>query len=163
MKKVLVIGCPGSGKSTFARRLHGLTELPLYYLDMVFHKEDRTTLSREEFDKKLSEILSRDLWIIDGNYLRTMETRLEKADTVFFLDYPTQTCLEGIKERVGHKREDMPWVEKELDEEFAQFVTEFSIKSRPKILELLNRFENKNIYVFKNREESELYLQDFKK
>lgn len=53
MKKVLVFGCPGAGKSTFARKLSEKTGLPLYYLDMIWHKTDRTTVSTEEFDTTL--------------------------------------------------------------------------------------------------------------
>ena len=81
MKKIVVIGCPGAGKSTFARRLKEMTGLPLYYLDQIWHKADRTTVSKEEFDAKLREIIQQDSWIIDGNYLRTMECRLDACDT----------------------------------------------------------------------------------
>lgn len=67
MKKVLVIGCPGAGKSTFAHKLSEKTGLPLCYLDMIWHKADRTTISAEEFDTTLSEIMNKDQWILDGN------------------------------------------------------------------------------------------------
>ena len=76
MKRVIVIGCSGSGKSTFSRKLQEKTGLPLHYLDMIFHKPDKTTLSREEFDRLLMQILREDEWIIDGNYQRTMALRL---------------------------------------------------------------------------------------
>ena len=76
MQKVIVIGCPGAGKSTFARRLRDITKLPLYYLDMLWHKPDRTNISREEFDARLTEILGSGTWIIDGNDQRTLEVRL---------------------------------------------------------------------------------------
>ena len=55
--KIMIIGSPGSGKSTFARKLRDKTGLPLFYLDMIKHKPDRTTISSEEFDKKLKEII----------------------------------------------------------------------------------------------------------
>lgn len=73
MLRAMVIGCPGAGKSTFARKLRDITGLPLYYLDMLWHKPDKTNISREEFDRKLSVILEKDKWIIDGNYQRTLE------------------------------------------------------------------------------------------
>ena len=111
MERILIIGCPGAGKSTFARRLRNLTGLPLYYLDRIFHRADRTTVTQEEFDAALQQILKTDRWIIDGNYLRTLEMRLKECDTVFFLDYPQELCLEGAASRVGTVREDMPWVE----------------------------------------------------
>ena len=84
MQKVLVIGCSGAGKSTFARRLRDITGLPLYYLDRLWHKADRTHITREEFDRVLAEWLARPAWIIDGDYSRTLPQRLEACDTVFF-------------------------------------------------------------------------------
>ena len=118
MKKVIVIGCPGAGKSTFARKLRDKTGLPLYYLDMLWHKPDRTNVTREQFDTALSNIMENDEWIIDGNYIRTLEMRIRACDTVFFLDFPVDVCLSGAKERIGKKREDMPWIEDKFDEEF---------------------------------------------
>ena len=63
MKKVIIIGCPGSGKSTFSRKLNNITGLPLFYLDMIFHKPDKTIYSQQEFDEKLSHIMELDEWI----------------------------------------------------------------------------------------------------
>lgn len=158
MKKIIVIGCPGAGKSTFARRLKEMTGLPLYYLDQIWHKTDRTTVSKEEFDAKLKEIIQQDSWIIDGNYLRTMECRLDACDTVFFLDYPLEICLEGAKARIGTVREDMPWVETEFDEEFRQWILDFPKDQIPVIYELLKKYETeKEIIVFKSRDEAEKF------
>ena len=107
MKKVLVIGCPGSGKSTFARRLRDRTGLPLYPLDLLWHRPDKTTVSEAEFDAALAEILRKDRWIIDGNFSRTLERRLAECDTVFLFDLPLADCIAGVETRIGTKREDM--------------------------------------------------------
>ncbi len=104
MKKVIVIGSPGAGKSTFSRKLQNITGLPLFYLDMIYHRADKTTCSAEEFDEKLKGILERDQWIIDGNYARTLPLRLKQCDTVFWLDYPLEVCLQGIESRFGKPR-----------------------------------------------------------
>lgn len=158
-RKIIVIGCPGAGKSTFARNLRDLTGLPLFYLDMLWHKADRTTVSKEQFDGSLDRIMSGDEWIIDGNYIRTLETRLEHCDAVFFLDYPLETCLEGARNRVGSVREDMPWVEQELDPEFRQWIEDFPCEQRPRIYELLERYENRrNITIFHSRREADAWL-----
>ncbi len=163
MNKAIIIGCPGAGKSTFSRSLRDVTGLPLYYLDMLYHKPDRTTVLREVFDAKLGEILARDRWIIDGNYQRTLERRLIACDTVFLLDYPTEVCLEGARERVGRVREEMPWVESELDPEFRQAILDFSINQLPKIYELLDKHgKSKQIIIFKSRQESQKYLDSLK-
>ena len=60
-RKIIVIGSPGAGKSTFARRLRDMTGLPLHYLDLLWHKPDRTNVSRDEFEAKLEEIFLTDL------------------------------------------------------------------------------------------------------
>ena len=160
MKKVLVIGCPGAGKSTFARELRDLTGLPLYYLDMIWHKPDGTNVSREYFDNKLTDILKKDLWIIDGNYLRTLEIRLKACDTVFFLDYPLELCIKSIKSRIGKPREDLPWVETGYDEEFKQEVLNFPKEQLPKIYDLLGKYiENREIVIFRSRTEASDYLR----
>ena len=101
MQKVIVIGSPGAGKSTFARQLRAVTNLPLYYLDMIWHKSDGTNISLAEFDKQLDKILQSDRWIIDGNYQRTLAMRLCVCDTVFLLDYSLRVCLEGAESRIG--------------------------------------------------------------
>ena len=87
-RKIMVIGCPGSGKSTLSRELRDITGLPLFHLDNIWWKPDRSHISREEFDRKLDEILLTDRWILDGDYSRTYETRFRACDTVIFWIIP---------------------------------------------------------------------------
>lgn len=164
MKKVIVIGCPGAGKSSFARKLRDASGIPLYYLDMIWHRPDRTNVSREEFDLRLREILQKDRWIIDGNYLRTLEMRLQECDTVFLLDYPVEVCLEGARSRIGKTREDMPWIETEFDEEFRQWILDFEKKQRPQIYALLEKYkEGRDIFIFRSREEGKAAMRQMMK
>ncbi len=159
MEKIIIIGCSGSGKSTFARKLSAKTNIPLYYLDMIWHKPDKTTLTEREFDEQLSALLNQDTWIIDGNYQRTLEMRLKKCDTVFLLDIPTHICLEGAKSRIGKQRVDLPWLETEFEEDFQQWIYQYPNKSLPKIMELLDKYKNdKQIIIFKSRDEAENFL-----
>lgn len=161
-RKIMVIGCPGSGKSRFSRLLAERIGLPLYHLDMIYWKSDRTTVPREEFKQRLSEILSKDCWLIDGNYGSTMEMRLSECDTVFFFDYPTELCISGIKERFGKPRPDMPWTETEEDPEFIEFISNFNKESRPKILALFEKYPTKKVVTFRSREETDQYLKSTK-
>ena len=158
--RIAVIGCPGSGKSTFARRLRDLTGLPLYHLDAIYWKPDRTTLPREEFYPLMQEIIARDKWIIDGNYQSTMDWRVEACDAVVFLDYATEVCVEGVRRRKGQLRSDMPWIETETDEEFLDYVRRFREEQRPAGLDLLQKHPQKAIFTFTTRTEAETFLEN---
>lgn len=158
LQKVLVIGCPGSGKSTFSRALRERTALPLHHLDLLHHRPDRSILPREDFDRALEGILASPRWIIDGNYLRTLPRRLECCDTVFWLDYPTEVCLRGVRARFGTPRPDMPWVEVEEDAEFMDFIRAFRQDSRPLIQAELARHPEKRLRIFTCREEADAFL-----
>ena len=160
MKKVIVVGCPGSGKSTFARKLQEKTGLPLYYLDMIGDKPDKTTLTKEEFDEKLHELIARDEWIIDGNYSRTLEPRLQACDTAFVLDLPLEVCLAGAQARVGTKRIDMPWEETELSQEFLNYILSFSQQQLPRLLQLAQQYSSqKQVVFFRSRQECDDFLK----
>lgn len=162
MKKIIVIGCPGSGKSTFSRELNRITHIPLYYLDMMYWNSDRTTVEKAVFIERLADAINKDEWIIDGNYGSTMEPRMQACDTVIFLDYPLDVCLDGIRGRIGKERPDMPWVEYEEDQEFTEFVKSYNYQSRPKVMELLAKYSNKEVHIFKSRNEADEFLNIIK-
>ena len=158
MKKIIVIGCPGSGKSTLSLQLQRLTGIPLYHLDMMYWNADKTTVEKSVFLSRLDEVMGNDKWIIDGNYISTMEQRISASDTVIFLDYPTELCLDGVRSRRGKARLDMPWIESEEDAEFIEFIKSYSKNVRPKVLELFQKYSDKSIFIFKNRGEADEFL-----
>ena len=159
MKKAIVIGCPGSGKTTFSEKLRDKTKLPLFYLDAIWHKPDRTHISREEYDERLSEILALDAWIIDGNYSRTIESRMSACDTVFLFDLPGEVCLEGAVSRLGKKRYDMPWIDTELDPRLKSEIECFGDKNLPDIYALIDKYgAGREVIIFKSRQQADEYL-----
>ena len=161
MNKIIIIGCPGSGKTTFAEKLKSSTGLPLYYLDSIWHRPDKTHISREEFDSRINDIFTEEKWIIDGNYKRTIELRIKECDTVFLFDLPVETCLKGATERIGKGRYDLPWLETELDPEFKLFIEEFPEKTLPYIYELLEKYKaQKHIIIFKSRKEADNFIKE---
>ena len=162
MKRIIVIGCPGSGKSTFSRALNEKTGISLYHLDMMYWNPDKTTVEKTVFLERLEEVLGKDEWIIDGNYASTMEIRLRMCDTVIFLDYSVDVCLDGIRQRRGKVRTDMPWVEYGEDAEFMDFVKSFVKNQRPNILQLIEKYDGKNVITFKSREEAVEFLNELK-
>lgn len=158
--RIIILGAPGSGKSTFASALQEKTGLPLYHLDNVWWKADRTHISREEFDRRLREILQGERWIIDGNYRRTYEPRFAACDTVIFLDYSEEVCMRGITERIGKSRKDMPWIETELDPELVEMVKNYCVENRPEVYRLIEKYAEKRAVIFETREQSEQWLAD---
>lgn len=163
MENVLVVGSPGSGKSTFSRALAQEAGLPLIYLDQLFWNGDKTTVSQEEFDRRLGEAMEgSSRWVMDGNYSRTLARRLERCDRVFFLDYPADLCLESVRARRGKARPDIPWVETEEDPEFMEYIREFPQKQRPGLLALRKAFPQKRWTVFRKRSQAAAYLRGFR-
>ena len=158
MNRILILGSPGAGKSTFAKELAKRTGIPLHHLDLIWFHDNGDMESRAIFDKKLQEILETERWIIDGYYPRTLEHRLKCADTVFFFDLPEEVCLEGAKQRLGAKRDDNPVYETELNDSLRERILTFRIFNTPYIEDLLDNFEGK-IIRFHSREEIENWLR----
>lgn len=158
MKKIIVIGSPGAGKSCFSRELSSLTSIGLFHIDNLYWHEDRTHITHEELVCRLNEIMSEEAWIIDGNYISTMELRIKEADTIFYLDYPTEICVEGIRSRVGKKRDDIPWTENELDSDFLNFVKAFAAETKPQIENLLDKYNYKTLYRFSCRDDMDKFM-----
>ncbi len=162
MQKIVVLGCSGSGKSTFSIQLHNITRLPLYHLDNIWWKPDRTHILRDEFDIMLDDLVNRDSWIIDGDYSRTYEKRIAACDTVFFLDYGEEVCMQGIINRVGKERRDIPWTENKLNPELVKLVKDYETVNKPVLIELLHKYSDKNIIIIHSREEANDLIQKWR-
>lgn len=164
MKRVIIIGCGGSGKSTLSRALSEKTNLPVVHLDKLFWREGWVNIPREEFNVLLREELKKDKWIIDGNYDRTIKERLNRCDTVIYLDYPRRTCLFGIIKRFitnyGKVRPDMTdGCPEKIDLEFIKWIWNFNKEHRDKFYKILKEEKDKKIYIFKNRKECDEFLR----
>ena len=168
MKKIVVLGCGGSGKSTFSKKLGVLMDIPIYHLDTFYWKPGWEALSQVEFDKILNELVIKDHWITDGNFIRTIDIRIEAADTVIFFDMPRYLCMYRIVKRrfmyIGKSRPDITEGCKEkLDFEFVNWVWNFNKDVRPKIIEKLKEYsKEKDIIVFSSKIEVAKYLKGIK-
>lgn len=166
MKKIVILGSPGSGKSTFAKLLHDKTSLPLIHLDYYYHQSKYNYLSdREAWIKRVTKLIDGKRWIIDGNYQSTIPLRCEAADTIILFDLPRRVCLYRVLKRRIHfrnkQREDMPseWVEK-ADRLFIKFVLDFNKNQLPPILEQLIKNSDKEVIVFKKSSDAEKFLKE---
>ena len=169
MNRIIIIGGNGSGKSTFAKKLHTLTGLPLVHLDRLLWHGTWQTRTREEFDVLLQAELEKDRWIIDGNYNRTIPYRLSYCDTVFYFDFSTLRCLWGVTKRVltnyGKSRDDMGgYCPERFDRSFYKSILGFNKANRKRYHALLEeaKKEGKTVVVFHNRRQVCRYLNALK-
>ena len=164
MERIMIIGCGGAGKSTLARQLGEKLNLPVVHLDQIWWAPGNWQhISREEFDAQMMAEMEKTRWILDGNFNRTIERRLEKCDTVIYLDMPRIVCLKNWIGRVvknwGYARPDMaPGCGEWFDPEMARWIRRFNRDNRRRYYELLNNLENKQVYILKNRQAVKAFL-----
>jgi adenylate kinase family enzyme len=165
MKRVAVVGAPGTGKSTLARYLADALNLPVIHLDFYHHQKTYDYPNNKEmWIDTVRELIAQDTWIIDGNYGSTFKERFERADLIIFLDYPRSLYLHGIlKRRFQYRnksRVDMPsdWKEKN-DIVFIKYVWHFRTRERHKITNALEGHYNKKVKIFLSRKDAADYIK----
>jgi adenylate kinase family enzyme len=163
----MIIGCGGSGKSTLARKLGEKMNIPVIHLDKLFWRSGWKSVSKEEFYDLLHNEVIKDTWIIDGNFNRTLQDRLNKCDTVIYLDFSRVTCLLGAIKRVisnyGKTRPDMGEnCPEKFDLEFLKWIWNFNKIHRNKYYEMLKNAKDKNVIVLHKRSEEKKFLANHK-
>jgi adenylate kinase family enzyme len=144
MKRVMIVGQPGAGKSTFARALGERTGLPVVHIDLIHWKPGWVERGRDEKTRLCNEVQARDEWIFEGGHSVTWPDRLERCDTLIWLDFPlllrTWRVFKRLVKDYGRSRIDLPEnCPEQFDLEFYRFIWRTRKKSRQRILSL---FEN---------------------
>jgi adenylate kinase family enzyme len=166
MKKVLVIGSGGAGKSTFARRLGGILDIEVIHLDSLYWSRGWVEMPKAEWKKVVERIITGGSWIIDGNYSGTLALRYEACDAVVFLDIARVTCLwRVIKRAVKYRNMSRPDMAEgcpeKLDLNFIAWVWSYKKRTRPKIVKLLEgNPHNKEIIWLRSEAEKERFLAE---
>jgi adenylate kinase family enzyme len=142
VRRVVIIGCAGAGKSTFARTLARRTNLPLIHLDREFWRPGWVKTPRGEWRGKVIELVAGENWIMDGNYDSSLDLRLPRADTVIWFDYPRRRCLWRVVKRIvityGQVRPDMgAGCPEQIDPAFLRWIWNFNRRERPALLQQL--------------------------
>src|SRR5215210_4030168 len=164
MRRVLVIGSGGAGKSTVAKRLGKLLDIEVKHLDKSYWQPGWTEPSKEDWLQKVTELTSGDSWIIDGNYGGTLEFRIQRCDTIIFLDMPRLLCLWRVtKRRLVYRKRSRPDMAEGCPErfnwEFVEWIWNYSRSSRPKVVRLLREYSaTKQIVWLRSRADVEKYL-----
>ena len=164
MERIVIIGCGGSGKSTLARQLGDKLQLPVIHLDKLFWRPGWQSVSKAEFDELLAIELEKKQWIMDGNFNRTIPRRLEKCDTVIYLDFPRIVCLWGVLCRIaktyGKVRPDMgEGCPERIDRDFLKWVWNFNKENRASMYEAVEQAKHARIFIFKNRRQVKGFLK----
>lgn len=165
MERIMIIGCGGSGKSTLARQLGEKLGLPVIHLDKLFWTPGWVSIPKDEFDRVHQEAISKEKWIIDGNFDRTISPRLQRCDTVIYLDFSRFACMMGVLKRVlttyGKVRPDMgEGCPERIDLDFLKWVWNFNKNKREKNYRLLKEAENVRVIILKNRRMVKKFLFD---
>lgn len=159
MKRILIIGSAGSGKSTLSQKLSSILQLPVIHLDKHYWKPNWVPTPNEVWDQIVEDFSIQDEWIMDGNYSRTLEIRIKRADLIIFLDMPTFLCMyRVIKRRIQYHKKTRPDLNKEctekLDMEFLKWVWTYKKRSRLRVIDILNQFkEEKEVIIVKSKKE----------
>ena len=163
-KKISIIGCPGSGKSTLSVQLAKILNLEAIHLDKIYWKPYWVNISKEEFDEKHDEILKKESFILDGNYNRTISKRLEKCDLVIYLDYDSQVCIDSYIQRVkdGSIKDFITenCVET-LDEDFNNYISSYNEKNRENNYKKIYDSNIKYI-ILNNRDEKDEFINSIR-
>ncbi len=145
MRRVLVIGCSGAGKTTLSRRLAKTTGLPLIELDSLHWRPGWIAPATQEWRTEIAELVTRPAWIMDGNFAGSFDLRMPKADTVIWVDLPRHTCMRRVFVRImrgyGRNRAGLPeGCPERLDWQFLHYIWTFNREHRPRIETALARF-----------------------
>ncbi len=165
MKRVVVIGSGGSGKSTFSRRLGEATGLPVIHLDSHFWRPNWERTPVDEWEKQVSDMVRADSWIMDGNFGGTRLIRFRACDTVILLDIPRHICLYRVIKRAikyrGRRRPDMAeGCREKVDLEFLSWVWNYPKSGRNRAFAEMKRFPEKQVVVLKTERQKETFLHD---
>src|SRR5215212_7429953 len=139
MRRVLIIGAGGAGKSSLATRIGELTGLPVIHLDALYWRAGWVETPKDEWLALVRELVAREAWVMDGNYSGTLDVRLRACDTVIFLDAPRWRSLWRLVKRWARyrrrSRPDMaPGCPEQLPWEFVVWVWTYASRRRPDIL-----------------------------
>lgn len=167
-RRILVIGSPGSGKSTFSRKLSDITGVHLIHLDKEFWNHGWVETPRDEWVKKQERMMSGAEWIIDGNYGGTLDLRIEKADTIICFQLSRTVCLLRYFKRVltnmNKIRPDMPeGCPEHFDFKFMKYIWHFPETSGGKNLKRLQANRGKKVIVFKNKSDVNKFINEISK
>lgn len=165
IKRICVVGAPGTGKTTLSKKLAKIYNLPVCHLDS-FHQLPNWELRDEnERDNLILEETKKEEWILDGTFTNTLLERINRADLVIFLDYTSFAALKGVIKRIikdyGKEKSDMPGCKEKFDMSFILYVATYNKQRRSIILDILQKGDKDKLLVFKNKNQLKKWIAQF--
>lgn len=167
INKIAIIGAPGAGKTTLADEIKDIFNLPVFNIDTIYQLPNWVMNDPVKRDKQIIEESKKDKWIMVGTFIDTLEERVKRADKIIFLDYSNIAFLKGILKRLilnyGKEKPDMPGCKERFDLSFILYVATFNLRRRKYIVEILEKYPQKDIMYFKKRKELIKWVDSLKK
>lgn len=166
MSKILILGNSGSGKSTFTSQLASKLQIDFLHLDTLIYKHDWKKPEYEEMEKQIELFLTKENWIIDGNFLKKAPSRFYQCDTVYFLDINRFTCFFSVifryfKYKGKHRDSRSDLCDEKITKDYLKWVfLDYYKTSRKTIIEFLKNNPDKKIFIFKTRQQIKKYLKE---
>mgnify|MGYP001852695846 CR=1 FL=1 len=164
VSKISIIGGSGSGKSTLANILSNKLNIPAIHLDAINYKDNWVEIDKKERDKIIEEKAEQDKWIIDGNYNKTLKTRLDNVDLIIWLDYSTIAQIKGVLKRYVQKqnkeKEEIPGCKERFNLKFYKYVITYNKKKRPEVIKMLKEIPNEKMIIFRKQKDLNKWLEN---
>lgn len=167
INRIAIIGAPGSGKTTLSEQIKDIFDLPVFHIDTIYQFPNWVMRNPKERDEMILQEAQKEKWIIDGTFIDTLEERVKRADKVIFLDYSTIAFLKGIFKRLiqnyGKEKPEMPGCKEKFDLSFIMYVATYNIKRRKYVIEILKKYPEKDILIFRKQKDLNIWVNELKK